>query len=67
MNVKVGHMFNLTYVYFVRTSILREIELEEQHRKWYYDQLEALAKKIESLPLSEPVSTTIFLLYVLSL
>lgn len=39
-----------------RSSILKEIEAEEQHRKWFYRQLEHISKKLENLPLKETVS-----------
>ncbi|XP_025084132.1 adenomatous polyposis coli protein-like isoform X3 [Pomacea canaliculata] len=39
-----------------RSSILKEIEAEEQHRKWFYRQLEHISKKLENLPLKETYS-----------
>ncbi len=36
--------------------MLREIEMEEKRRKWYFDQLEDAQKKLESLPVTDTVS-----------
>ena len=44
------------FVCIYRTSVLREIEMEDKRRKWYFDQLEDLQKKLESLPVSDTVS-----------
>ena len=36
---------------------MKEIESEEQHRVWFYRQLESITNKLETLPLSETVSS----------
>nr|KAG5690318.1 hypothetical protein BaRGS_022545 [Batillaria attramentaria] len=36
-----------------RSSLMKEIETEEQHRKWFYKQLELITKKLETLPLTD--------------
>ncbi|XP_041356018.1 LOW QUALITY PROTEIN: adenomatous polyposis coli protein-like [Gigantopelta aegis] len=36
-----------------RNSLVEQIETEEHHRQKYYEQLEMLSKKLESLPLSD--------------
>ena len=46
----------MLFVCIYRTSVLREIEMEDKRRKWYFDQLEDLQKKLESLPVSDTVS-----------
>ena len=46
----------MLFVCIYRTSVLGEIEMEDKRRKWYFDQLEDLQKKLESLPVSDTVS-----------
>ncbi|KAK3578393.1 hypothetical protein CHS0354_025487 [Potamilus streckersoni] len=36
-----------------RINLVQEIEAEDKNRKWYYDQIEMLTRKIRSLPVSE--------------
>lgn len=41
-----------------RSLLLAELEKEEKEKDWYYAQLQNLTKRIDSLPLTENVSTT---------
>ena len=38
---------------------MKEIESEEQHRVWFYHQLEIITNKLETLPLSDTVSSSL--------
>ena len=40
---------------------MKEIESEEQHRVWFYRQLESITNKLETLPLSDTVSSSLYL------
>ena len=42
---------------FKRSLLLAELEKEEKEKDWYYAQLQNLTKRIDSLPLTENVST----------
>lgn len=42
---------------FNRSLLLAELEKEEKEKDWYYAQLQNLTKRIDSLPLTENVST----------
>ena len=35
---------------------MQEMEAEEKNRKWYYDQIEMITRKIRSLPVNDTVS-----------
>ncbi|KAK2149870.1 hypothetical protein LSH36_433g01019 [Paralvinella palmiformis] len=54
-NVQLVQMFTCTVALLealdrARSSLLQEIENEDQHKKWYYEQLESLEEKIQNLP-----------------
>ena len=49
----------LFYYFTCRTSILREVDNEEQQRKWFYDQLDTLTKRLDTLPLSDKVNINV--------
>ena len=36
---------------------MQEMEAEEKNRKWYYDQIEMITRKIRSLPVNDTVSS----------
>lgn len=40
-----------------RSLLLAELEKEEKEKDWYYAQLQNLTKRIDSLPLTENVSS----------
>ncbi|KAL3887207.1 hypothetical protein ACJMK2_027157 [Sinanodonta woodiana] len=40
-----------------RINLVQEIEAEDKNRKWYYDQIEMLTRKIRSLPVSNSFAT----------
>ena len=44
-----------------RSVLMKEIESEEQHRVWFYRQLESITNKLETLPLSDTVSSSLYL------
>jgi hypothetical protein len=46
----------ITEMIISRTSLLQDIQKEEQHRKWYFDQMLILEEKINSLPLNDNVN-----------
>ena len=51
----------MKYLLFIfRNQIVQEIENEDEHRKWYYEQMENIKHKMEVTPVSDQVSTTAY-------
>lgn len=46
-----------TCFFISRSLLLAELEKEEKEKDWYYAQLQNLTKRIDSLPLTENVSS----------